>query len=79
MGEERLRFEAVYLLAEYGAVEQTESSGAYRITISGYDYFEELRKPRWLYWLGKNWFPVAVLVVTSVVTVAANVIGAVLD
>ena len=77
-GDEGLTFEAVYLLKEYGALEETESTSAYMITIPGYDYYQKLKAPR-VYWLRKNWFPVAVLISTSLVTVAANVISALLD
>ena len=77
-GGDPLKFEAVYLLLEHGALEETESSSSYRVTISGYDYYQELKSPR-VYWIKKNWFPVAVLVVTSMMTVVANVIGALLD
>ena len=77
-GDEGLTFEAVYLLREYGALEETESTSAYRITIPGYDYYQKLKAPR-VHWLRKNWFPVAVLIVTSVVTVSADVISALLD
>ena len=77
MGDDPLKFEAVHLLSEHGAL-KTESSSFYKITFSGYDYYQELKSPR-VYWLKKNWFPVAVLVVTSMMTVVANVIGALLD
>ena len=77
-GDEGLTFEAVYLLREYGALEETESTSSYRITIPGYDYYQKLKAPR-VYWLRKNWFPVAVLILTSLVTVVANVISALLD
>ena len=72
-----LTYEAVRLLAEHGAVEELSSS-YYGITISGYDYYEELKSPR-VRWAKKNWFPVAVLIVSSVVTVVANLIAALLD
>ena len=77
-GDDPLKIEAVYLLSEHGALEETHSSSSYKITISGYDYYQELKSPR-VYWIKKNWFPVAVLVVTSMITVVANVIGALLD
>ena len=70
--------EAVYLLEEYGALKGTESTSAYKITIPGYDYYQKLKAPR-VYWLRKNWFPVAVLILTSVVTVVATLISALLD
>ena len=70
-----LRLEAVLLLTEHGALEDRDS--VYRITISGYDYYEQLKSPV-PYWVKRNWFPLAVLVVSSVVTVAANVIAALL-
>ena len=70
--------EAVYLLAEYGALEETQSGSSHRITIPGYDYYQKLKAPR-VYWLRKNWFPVAVLILTSVVTVVATLISALLD
>ena len=77
-GDDGLIFEAVNLLTEYGALEETESTSSYRITIPGYDYYQKLKAPR-VYWLRKNWFPVAVLISTSLVTVVANVISALLD
>ena len=70
-GDEGLIFEAVYLLTECGALEETESTSSYRITIPGYDYYQKLKAPR-VYWLRKNWFPVAVLISTSVVTVLVS-------
>ena len=76
VGRKHLTLEAFYLLVEHGALEQRDSG--YRITVSGYDYYRELKSPR-LYWLSKNWFPVAVLIVTSLVTVVANIVGALLD
>ena len=70
-GDEGLIFEAVYLLTEYGALEDSDSISSYRITIPGYDYYQKLKAPR-VYWLRKNWFPVAVLISTSVVTVLVS-------
>ena len=70
--------EAVYLLEKYGALEETESTSSYRITMPGYDYYQKLKAPR-VYWLRKNWFPVAVLILTSLVTVVATLISALLD
>ena len=72
--DEPLTIEAVCLLREHGALEEQEGASYYRITISGYDYYERLKAPV-PYWIKKNWFPVAVLVVSSVVAVAANVMG----
>ena len=43
------------------------------ITLSGYEYYRELKAPR-KYWVKKNWFPVAVLVFSSVVTVVTSLI-----
>ena len=63
--------------SEHGALKETESSSFYKITFSGYDYYQELKSPR-VYWIKKNWFPVAVLVV-SMMAVVASVIGALLD
>ena len=71
-GDQGLTFEAVYLLAEYGAVEEQET-GYYRVTISGYDYYQKLKAPR-VYWAKKNWFPVAVLIVSSAVPVLAKLV-----
>ena len=76
-GDDPLKIEAVHLLSRHGALEEKGSS-SYKITISGYDYYQELKSPR-VYWIKKNWFPVAILVVTSLITVVANVIGALLD
>ena len=76
-GEHPLTVEAVVLLAEHGALEE-QDTGYYRITISGYDYYQKLKAPR-VYWAKKNWFPVAVLIVTSAVTVFANLMAALLD
>ena len=66
------------MLKEYGALKETKGTNSYWITIQGYDYYQKLKAPR-VYWLRKNWFPVAVLISTSFVTVAANVISALLD
>ena len=72
-GDDPLKKEAVYLLSEHGALKETESSSFYKITLSGYDYYQELKSPR-AYWIKKNWFPVAVLVVAAL-SVVATVIG----
>ena len=72
MGESRLGFEAIGVLVESGALRRG-SSGQYNITLRGYDYHVELKTPRG-YWINKNWFPVAVLVLSSVVTVVASLI-----
>ena len=69
---QELTIEAVQLLEAYGALWRRESD-RYTITIHGYKYREALKAPRG-YWLEKNWFAVAVLGVTSVVTVVANLL-----
>lgn len=76
MQGEKRRKNAASILEAHGALRKNNSS--YRITASGLHYYDELKSPK-VYWLKNNWFPVAVLVVTSVVTVVANVIGALLD
>ena len=51
-----------------------DSSKQYKwITLKGYDYHLELKAPC-RYWVKKNWFPVAVLVFSSVVTVVTSLI-----
>ena len=69
---DRLTFEAIGLLVEHGALWE-ESLKVYKITLRGYDYYEALKTPK-SYWAKRNWFPVAVLVVTSVVTVSAQLL-----
>lgn len=76
MGDNSLTIEAVLLLEEYDALRKGTSQ--YTITISGYDYYQKLKTPR-VYWAKKNWFPVAVLIMTSVVTVATSLMAALLD
>ena len=71
-GENPLTFGAVQLLKGIGALEE-EQANVYRITIQGYAYYQELNAPR-AYWIRKNWFPVAVLTVSSVVTVVTSLI-----
>ena len=71
LGSDRLIVEAVNLLTEYGALEGSDSTSSHMITILGYDYYQKLKAPR-VYWLWKNWFPVAVLISTSVVTVLVS-------
>ena len=67
-----LTYEAVSLLKGIGALSGSGSADA-MITIQGYDYYEKLKAPR-AYWLKNNWFPVAVLSVSSLVTVVASLI-----
>ena len=78
MGDNPLTFEAVRLLEEYGALWKKTPQSQHAITISGYDYYQKLKTPR-IYWAKKNWFPVAVLIMTSVVTVATSLMAALLD
>ena len=66
------RWHAVGLLLGHGALTEV-TARAYAITLGGYAYYEELKTPR-RYWLKQNWFPVAVLVVSSLVTVATSLI-----
>ena len=68
-----LKFEAVFLLAEHGALVDKERTSYYRVTISGYDYYQKLKTPR-VYWAKKNWFPVGVLIVSSLVPVVSSLI-----
>ncbi len=68
-----LRFEAILLLREYGALEASKKGGSFKITIMGYDMYERLKAPR-AYWAKKNWFPVGVLVVSVVVPVVSSLI-----
>ena len=67
-----LTYQAVSLLRDVDALSGDGSSDS-RITIQGYDYYEKLKAPR-AYWLKNNWFPVAVLSVSSLVTVVASLI-----
>ena len=67
--DDPLKIEAVHLLSEHGALKESESSSFYKITLSGYDYYQELKSPR-VYWIKKNWFPIAVLVVATLSVVA---------
>ena len=67
-----LTLEAVRLLRGIGALSGCGHDPA-MITIQGYDYYEKLKAPR-AYWLKNNWFPVAVLSVSSLVTVVASLI-----
>ena len=65
-----------YLLGN-GGLSDSGSAGT-RITIQGYDYYEKLKAPR-AYWIKNNWFPVAVLSVSSLVTVVASLIVTLLN
>ena len=76
LGDDILTHEAVRLLESHGALDTYRSSN--RITVTGYDYYQELKSPRF-YWLRQNWFPVAVLVVTSLVSLIGNLISVWLD
>ena len=67
-----LTVESIQLLFGNGALSE-EIANKYRITIRGYDYYQEMKAPR-KYWVKKNWFPVGVLTVSSVVTVVASLI-----
>ena len=70
MGDSKLTFEAISLLKEHRALKE-ESTSSYRITLSGYDYYQQLKAPR-VYWLKQNWFPVGVLFVSSVAPVVSS-------
>ena len=72
MGIPALRHDASNLLKGVGALSE-DGSGIFRISIRGYEYYQELKAPRG-YWIKKNWFPVAVLVLSSVVTVVTSLI-----
>ena len=67
-----LTIEAVNLLEANGSI--WEKGNLYIITADGYDYHKKLKSPRW-YWIKKNWFPVAVLLVT----LGANLFVTLLD
>jgi len=67
-----LTMEAVRLLADIGAL-STESGHDFAITFRGYDYYQEWKAPR-AFWLKENWFPLAVLLVSSLATVSASLI-----
>ena len=67
-GSSALAVEASQLLSGIGVL-----SSAGRMTVEGYDYYGRLKAPR-VYWLKNNWFPVAVLCVTSLVTVGTSLI-----
>ena len=68
----RLTVDAVELLRGAKAISEKGSDPG-KITIQGYDYYRQLKAPR-RYWLEQNWFPVAVLTVSSVVTVVTSLI-----
>ena len=68
-GVSALRLEAINLLSSEGAI-SSSSPGYFRITGSGYDYYEKL-KARKVYWLKENGFRIA----TIVAIVLAAVIG----
>ena len=74
--DDKLKDEAVQLLEEHGALNGSNFFG-YRITVSGYDYLEELKGPK-RYWAKKNWFPVAVLALTLLALIV-NVIVELID
>ena len=67
-----LRVEAIQLLFGNAALSEVIAD-KYRITLRGYEYYKELKAPR-KYWVKKNWFPVAVLILSSVVTVVSSLI-----
>ena len=67
--------EAVDLLEESGAIWGRGSRKI--VTTRGYEHLEGLNAPR-RFWFKKNWFAVAVLFVTSLVTLLSNVAVALL-
>ena len=69
--------EAVRLLREVDALSGRGTDHA-MITMRGYAYYQELKAPR-RYWLSQNWFPVAILLVTSLVTVGSHLMVALLS
>ena len=73
MGQSDLTYEALHLLREHGALEGKNISVC-RITISGYDYYQQLKAPR-KYWAKKNWFPVSVLIVSGAAPIVAILIA----
>ena len=72
IGAPALTREAVQLLKDSGAFLRCAKDDS-TITIRGYDYYQQLKAPR-AFWLKQNWFPVAVLLVSSLATVIASLI-----
>ena len=73
-GIDRLEYEAVHYLADLGAFEQT-SSGSFRLTAYGREYWDQLNAPRW-YWFRRNWFAASVAgatIVAASVSAGANI------
>ena len=72
-----LTVEAIGLREDSRSLSKLEP-GRYMITVWGYDYYQKLKAPR-AYWLRRNWFPVAVLLVSSLVTVLSSLLVKFLD
>ena len=70
-GVSSLRLEAVDLLTGVGALWE-RSPKYFKITNSGYEFYEQLKAPR-IYWLKENWFRVIWLRV--IVPLAAVISG----
>ena len=71
MGMSEVTLEALDLLESNLAI--WAKGNRYIVTTKGYDYQQELKAP-FVYWAKKNWFPVAVLVVSSLVTLGSTLI-----
>ena len=71
-----ITFEAIALLQGSGAI--LGNRDRFIVTIIGYEYKQKIEAPV-KFWFKKNWFPVAVILVTSVVTVSSSLIVNLLD
>ena len=69
LGDPPQTVDAVLMLEGIGAL----SKESHRITLAGYEYYEQLKAPR-RYWLKQNWFPVGVLLLSSLVTVISSLL-----
>ncbi len=67
-----VKLEGIELLTGIDALTENTASN-FKITLRGYDYYRQLKAPR-AYWAQKNWFPVAVLVASSLVTLGSSLI-----
>ena len=71
-GTDPLERDAMHYLRDIGAFEDV-SSGGFRLTAYGREYWERINTPTPLFWFKQNWFPATV----AFMTILASVTGAI--
>ena len=74
LATDRLEFDAILYLSDIGVFEAS-SSGNFRLTAYGREYWDKLNAPRW-HWFRRNWFAASVAgatIVAASVSAGANI------